>query len=411
MYFEFSLRGLLTALFRKRDVFLLVFSFVFLAGGLYVLHRPPTYESKGSFLIRFDQGALPAADSAGDGRGMEFSGDGRAEMLQSNVALIESDDLLQDVVRSVGASRIYPGIDDGKGAETAVLSAVARLRAKGLKVESDPRSDVIAFSVFNGDPAVARDVAARIMQVFTARQSVIFGAPHTVFLQQQADAMRGKMERSEQDLRDFKRMNGITLLDEEVTQLLAEKKDLSVRAFQAMSDGQAVIARLEKNRAEMEATYRPDSPVIQRIDESLAAARAEAQEENSGNGAFAARIAVVDKRLALLEANRRRYHDLEQRVALDTENYKFYQLRNDEARVSERLNRENITRISVIDRPAVPPEPVNGHRALFLFAVLMAASLLGLGAVIFLELIDDTVVFNEQVIAATGLPVLASFGR
>ncbi len=412
MYFEFGLRGLLTAFFRKKKIFLLIFSFAFLVGGSYLLHKPSMYESKGSFLIRFDQGALPTTGSADDGRAMAFSSDGREEMLQSNVTLLESDDLLKAVVRSVGAEKIYPGIGAGtKGAEMADLAAVARLRAQGLKVVSDPRSEVIRISVFNRDPVVAQEVAARIIKIFTARQSVIFGTPHTAFLQQQADDMRKKMEQSEQDLRDFKQNKGITLLDEEVTQLLAEKKDLSVRAFQAVGDSQAVIANLLKDKATMEATYRPDSPVIQRIDESLAAARAEAQGQDAGNGAFATRIADVNKRLALLEANRKRYHDLEQRVALDTANYKFYQLHNDEARVNERLNQANITRISVIDRPVVPLKPVNGHKSLLLLAILMTASLLGLGTVLFLELMDDTVVFNEQVFTTTGLPVLASFGR
>ena len=107
--------------------------------------------------------------------------------------------------------------------------AEARLRSSGckkkrLKVLADPKSNIIQISVFNGSPVVAQEIAARLMEKFAARQSVIFGAPQTVFLQKQADSMQKKMESSQQELLDFKQKQGITLLDEEIAQLLAEKE-------------------------------------------------------------------------------------------------------------------------------------------------------------------------------------------
>jgi capsular polysaccharide biosynthesis protein len=41
----------------------------------------------------------------------------------------------------------------------------------------------------------------------------------------------------------------------------------------------------------------------------------------------------------------------------------------------------------------------------------MTALFLSMGIALFLELLNDTVVFNEQVTATTGLPVLAIFER
>jgi uncharacterized protein involved in exopolysaccharide biosynthesis len=410
MYFEFSLRGLLTAFFRKKDIFISIFSLVVLAGGLYLWHVPPAYESKGAFLIRFGEGALPTVDSADDRKAMEFSRDNRDEIIQSNVMLFQSDDLLKEAIRGVGLEKIYPGITTTmKGAGLAEQAAVNRLRKKDLKVFADPKSNIIEVSVLNGSPIIAQQIASRLMEIFATRQSVIFGAPQTAFLQQQADAMRKKMEQSQQELRDFKQTEGITLLDEEITQLLAEKKDLSVREFQAESDLQAAVAKIQNDNAAMESTYRPDSPVISRANHNLAVARAQLEGQNSGSSALASRVAEIDKRLAFLETNRKHYDELQQRVTLDTENYKFYQLRNEEALVNERLNQENITRISIIDKPMVPLKPVDTNRPLLAAAILMTAMLLSLGITLFLELINDTAVFIEPVVAATRLPVLANF--
>jgi uncharacterized protein involved in exopolysaccharide biosynthesis len=410
MYFEFSLRGLLTAFFKKKDIFTSIFLLVVLTGGFYLWHMPQLYESKGDFLIRFGQSALPAIGSADDQKTTEVTRDDRAEIIQSNVMLLQSDDLLKEVIRTVGLEKIYPGITARmKGAGIAEQTAVSLLRKKGLKVSADPKSNIIEVSVLNQSPVIAQEVATRLMEVFTARQSVIFGAPQTAFLQQQSDSMRKKMEESQQELRDFKQKEGITLLDEEITQLLGEKKDLSVHTFQASNDLEAQVAKLQSDKAAMESTYRPDSPVMSRANHSLEVASAQLQ--NTGSSALAARIAAINERLAFLETNRKRYDELLQRVTLDTENFKFYQLRNEEAIVNARLNQENITRISIIDPPSVSLKPVDANKPLLIVAILMTALLLSMGAALFLELMDDTVVFSEQTIAATGLPVLAILGR
>jgi uncharacterized protein involved in exopolysaccharide biosynthesis len=409
MYFEFSLRGLLTAFFKKKEIFVSIVSVVVLAGGFYLWHLQPIYESQGAFLIRFGQGALPATRTDGQGTAA-FSRDDREEIIQSDVSLLQSDGLLKEAVRTVGLERIYPGITAKmRGTKIAEQVAITRLREKEFKVSVDPKSNIIKVSALNGNPVVAQEIAARLMEAFTTRQSVIFGVPQTAFLQQQADAMRQRMEQSQMELRDFKQKQGITRLDEEIDQLLAEKRDLSVQSFKNANDFQAAVAKLQNDKATMESTYLANSPVISRANHSLEVASSGLK--NFGGSALAARISAVNERLDFLETNRKHYDELQQRVTLDAENYKLYQSRNEEAHVNDRLNQANITRVSIIDKPTVPLEPVNRHKTLSFIAILMTALFLSMGIALFLELLNDTVVFNEQVTATTGLPVLAIFER
>lgn len=411
MYFEFSLRGLLTAIFKRKDLFKSIFFLIVLTGGLYLWHMPRTYESRGALLIRFGEGALPTASSVEDHKTTEFSRDDREEIIQSNVSLLQSDDLLKEVIRTIGVNKIYPKlVAKEKNPAFAEHDAVIQLQKKGLKVYAEPKSNIIEIDVRNENPVIAQKVASVLMELFTTRQPVIFGVPQTAFLQQQADVMRKKMEQSQQDFRDFKQKAGITLLDEEIAQLLAEKKDLSVRSFEADRELQATVAKLANDSAALQSTYLPDSPVVARANHSLDVARIQLQKQSLANG-IVARMTEIDKRLTYLEANRKHYEELKQRVSLDEENYKYYQLRDEEAGVNERLNQENITRVSIIDKPAIPLRPVEMNKALIAAAILVTAFLLSLGAVFFLELTDDTVIFSEQITAITKLPVLATLER
>src|SRR5687768_5671884 len=115
----------------------------------------------------------------------------------------------------------------------------------------------------------------------------------------------------------------------------------------------------------MKSTYRMDSPMINGFKKTVAVARADLKQRQDDLNASAksgsslgTRMDNVDKRLSYLEAQRGSYNDLQQQVKIDEENYLYYLKRGEEARINKLLNSQNITRISVVDQPAVPVEPI-----------------------------------------------------
>jgi uncharacterized protein involved in exopolysaccharide biosynthesis len=418
MYIEPSLRGLLTVFFRQQKKFCIVFGLILSLGMIYVSGIDRTYEARGSFLIKLGHDAVPDISRTGAQGGGEMMAAEHSEIMHSNIRILESDDLLDAAVKEVGAERLYPGISKTlSGGATPERAAVERLQTHDLKTATDSQSSLVEVFVRNQDPDTAREFATRLIDKFIVRQSQVYNAPQTEFLQQQVADAQKTLQDSQRAFQDFKQKAGIFDLEGETTQLLAEKTSLSGSAFQAVTAAQATLSKLESDAALSLSTYRPDSPIIKRLNDSIAIAREEVRKRQGDlnavggdDSALSPKLAKIDERLALLESERGEYSELEQRVHEDEENYKFYRQRGEEARSAALLSSHGITRISIVDKPSVPMRSMPRKRALLVIAFLMTGALFGLGTVAAFELTADSLAYPEQVLPATGLPILASFG-
>lgn len=416
MLYEYNLRGIMTVLFRQKFRFLTVFCLICLCGALYVGQIQKFYEAHGSFLVKFGQNAVP--DLNRNTQGSADYSQQHDEIIQSNVKILQSDGLLNDVVAKVGIAKLYPDLASSKAAPAIINQTAVEHAGKDLKVWTDSKSNVIELSVRNKDPIVATEFAKTLMDMFSIRQSEVYSSPHTNFLKQQIDDAKAQLDKSQDTFKSYKQELEISDLDEEMSQLLQEKRELSGLAFQSVTEAQNNLAKLESDRSVAAATYKPDSPVITRLNQNIEVARAEVKARqtdlNHGGGAKSGlpqQLKKIDQRIAFLETNRSKYDDLKQHVTLDEDKYKYYVQRGEDARVSDMLNLENITRISVVDEPVVPAKPAPGRRKLLALAFLMTAFLLGLCTALAFEMLDDTIAYPEQITAATGLPVLASFTK
>lgn len=416
MYVEPNLRGLLTVFFRRKARFYIVFALIMLAGTAYLLNMTHVYEAHGSFLIKA-AGTLPDI-----GRQNLPSDDGtpaaHTELIQSNIKILMSDDLLGAVIKKIGVERLYPGIKEAvRGSDTPEHAAIMRLQAKDLVATNDSESNIVDISVRNKDPQVARDFAETLIEMFIAKQTEIYSEPHSDFLEKQIADAQQKMLAAQKEFQDFKRDTGISNLDQEVSELLSEKTALAGVSLQAVTTSQENLTKLEGDLAAAKATYRPDSSTIKRLNESLAVAKRDVsgrrQDLNTSGddrSALSPKIAHINARMAYLEKNRAEYARLEENARMCEDDYKSYRQQGEEARGHEMLNEEGITRIAVVDKPVVPVVRVPLKRGLLLMAILLAATLFGLGAAILSEMMDERVAYPEQITAAAGLPVLASFG-
>lgn len=155
-----------------------------------------------------------------------------------------------------------------------------------------------------------------------------------------------------------------------------------------------------------------------RLRQTIAVARADLERRqkdlNSSNGtggSLSAKISNVDQRVAYLESKRGRYDELRQKVAINEENYIQYRKRGEEARINNLLVSQNISRISVLDKPSPPVVPIKPKRSIILALVLLAALMAGLGTALARELLDDRFYNPDQVNKILGVPVLATFEK
>ncbi len=419
MQIEFTARGILATLFRQRRKTLGVFLLIFLGGFTYALLATPLYEARGSLLVKFGQNAAPDLSTAPE-KATELSQNDRREIMQSNLDLMQSHDMLLAVVQDVGAERIYPGLTVKlKGKDSPDEAAIRMLSTKHLAIKSGIQSNLIEISALNADPAVAKVIVERLIALYIARQSQVYNKAETGFMAEQVANAEQRLSTSQARLQAFKSEMGISSFDEEMNQLLKDKGESSKIAFQALDDVRARIAALEMKQSELLMTYKPGSAPVRSAQSSLALARRElAMREadlkagsGEGTGVLATRLASIDERIKKLEAQRSQYNDLDRQVRIDEENYKTYKLRNEDARVNDTLNQKNITRITVVDEPIVGSNPARPRRKLIVIAAFLAACIFSVGIAAIFETLDERFGTPAHLAYALRVPVMASFGN
>ena len=417
MEIELNSRSLLTVLFRHKLKFLVVFGAIFLIGLAYASSRERVYEAQGSFVVKFGEGGRPTTNSPEDKTTQSNINDSK-EVIQSYVKIMSSAELLRNVVKAVGIAKAYPDLIDSteNQDENIAEQLAAQQLEKNLTIITNPKSNVIEIAVKHKDAMIASELANQLMDQFLVRQIQVYNTPQTDFLKQQVGDIKGQLDKSQKDFLDFKKSLEINDIDQEMTQLLQEKRDISGMAFEAVTSAQTTLSAMEAKAAELRSTYKENSSVIKKMDEGIAQAREQLQTRKSEldsitspDSPLALRVIKINERLAFLEQQRGRYSELKQRVQMDEDNYKYYQQRGEEARVNSVLNQENITRISIVDHATAPLKPQPMRRVLIMLAIIMFASFIGLAVMTFSELIDEKFSTPEQLKASFKLPVLTTF--
>ncbi len=419
MQMEFTSRGLLATFFRQQLKFWIVFLLVVAGGVYYITTAKPLYQAAGSMLLRFGQSAEPEI-APGAGHTSEISQNDRREILQSNIDLLYSHDLLRAVIEDVGIETVYPGITEAsKDKDVPIEAAIRNMSQKHLVVKAGQTSTLIDVLVFNERPEIAQLLEERLFALYMTRQSQVYNQPQIAFVQEQLVQAKEKLQISQAKLQEYKARTGISSPDEEMNQLLREKGEAANIALKSVDETQNRLMELQTKEAELLTTYRPDSPAVRTVRRSIALLnqqanqrKADLQSDGSGqNGLLNARINRINQRVAMLDSQRQEYNDLMRQVTIDEENYRNYQLRSEEARVNDTLNQKNITRVSVVDEPVVASRPARPRKMLILAVCLIAASLLGLGTAALFETLDERFTTPAHVARALDIPVLASFAH
>jgi polysaccharide chain length determinant protein (PEP-CTERM system associated) len=99
---------------------------------------------------------------------------------------------------------------------------------------------------------------------------------------------------------------------------------------------------------------------------------------------------------------------LQQQVDVNRENYRLYLTKLEESRISDAMDSEKITNVSLIEPARAPREPVSPKKMLNLILALFLGAFGGLGLAFFMEYLDDKIEKVEDVEETLDLPVLAS---
>jgi uncharacterized protein involved in exopolysaccharide biosynthesis len=223
-----TLRDFLAILFKhKAKILVILFSVVAtVTVGSFVL--PPTYEAKSSALVKFGRENLYRPEVGDKGPAISFGQEQNQEqLLNSEIEILTSRDLMGKVVDSIGYEKLYPDLVGKTYANRVTPNDVAIVRfGKKLSVRDVKKSNVINVGFQHKDPYLAAQAVNLLLDYWKEKHLQVYSDPKSSFLEKQLGDYRQKLARSEDALQGFKQSRGVYSLDEQRNLLLRQRIEL-----------------------------------------------------------------------------------------------------------------------------------------------------------------------------------------
>ena len=208
--FAFTMRDILAIGFRHKRVLVLCFSGVLLGTLLAAILTPPNYRAETRILVKHERvdPVVSAEQSAptSQARNDEVT----EEQLNSEAALVTSDDVLRQTVVACGLQhhKSLTGWLFGRTEEQKIAKAVDALKAN-LKVEPVRKSNLISVSYESSDPKQAAAVLTTLSKGYIDKHLEVHRPPGQLkFFEQETELYRQDLDNAENQLKQFAQGQG-----------------------------------------------------------------------------------------------------------------------------------------------------------------------------------------------------------
>ena len=241
-------RGLLTAVFRRTRLFLAVVLGVNLLTVLYLLIVTPEYESTAQLLFRFGPDRRPSVENKDPGIA-DVSADERTKIIQSNIDILASRDMAEELLNNLTILHVYPEIVADPPSQGTVMDAAVTKLERNLTVKLAPSGDVVRIAFDHPDANIAQQGADRLVNLFQTRQGGIFTNPQAPFLAAQVRDAEQKLAASRKTLNQYMSQAKLAAVDDELSTLVKRRSDVALQLTQhnaARADAEAKRTNLQQ---------------------------------------------------------------------------------------------------------------------------------------------------------------------
>ncbi len=248
-------RELLAILARGKWTVLLVFLGVTGLVTWGTLRERPLYEAESSLMVRIGREYVYRSEV---GRTETARTPSLSEMVNSEVEILSSRDLAEQVVREIGVEVLYPDLlETVPDAHLAAEMAVLRFR-KAAAIRAVLESSVIKVGFEHEVPQLAADAVNRLVERFKDKHVEVFGEERASKLEAQLETRVAHLAEAERALAEFKRQSGVFDLDAQRNLLLDRRERLD----QALQTVEAELAGLRLRAGPDSQAEPPDVPEL-----------------------------------------------------------------------------------------------------------------------------------------------------
>jgi len=223
-----SLRDFLTVLFKHKFKILIIFVAVVTTVTVGSFLLPPTYEAKSTLLVKFGREYIyrPEVGERGSSDSRSLIPLNQEEVINSEIQILTSRDLIEKVVHALKVENIYPDLAEGPAGTITPLEAAILQFDKKLSVEGIKKSSVIQVFFQHKDPRIAAQAVNLLVDSLKEKHLQVYSDPKSSFLEQQLSAYEKRLKESQNKLEAFKQKYQVFSLDEQRTLLLRQRTDL-----------------------------------------------------------------------------------------------------------------------------------------------------------------------------------------
>ena len=222
---SFGVREVLTIGFKHKYLILAVFLIAIMASPIVYYLLPRVYESKAYLMVKFGWEYMYSPQLAVEGQSP--SPFARNEVINSEIQILESRDLKERVISTLGVGKIYPNLSDGgKGGLSPDKAALVRFE-KDFAVRPVKNSSVIEVAFSSSNPQVTAEVLDKLVFFYGAKRLEVFKDPKSIlFLEKKVAEYLENLRKTENDLEAYKQQNQVYSHTEQRTLLLGQQASL-----------------------------------------------------------------------------------------------------------------------------------------------------------------------------------------
>jgi uncharacterized protein involved in exopolysaccharide biosynthesis len=195
----------------------------------------------------------------------------------------------------------------------------------------------------------------------------------------------------------------LQLKEQELRRKYSEQNRLVVEAKKEVN---LVTQFLKEQEEGIAGKAKTANPVYQSMEIDLFRAEGELNSQIARADALSSQLKQLDKEIAVLDLSQNRIQNLKRDIAINEKNYKTYADRQEEARISDAMNRLKMSNISVVQAAEPPAQPVTMNKMFKLIMGLLAGILSGLTYGYMSERLSQTFSDPESIEKYLELPVL-----
>jgi uncharacterized protein involved in exopolysaccharide biosynthesis/Mrp family chromosome partitioning ATPase len=226
-----SLGDIYYVLFRHKWKIVLISSLGLVGAIILQFVWPRPYQSEARLFIKYVMDSKsPGQLGPGDTR-VRTPDDRGDNIINSELEILTSLDLAQEVATNIGPERILAAA--GGGAD-AVKAAV--LIHRNLLPEAPKKSSVIRIAFQHSDPALVQPVLAQLIRAYLNRHAEVHRGVFDDFLTTETDELRTRLTQTEDALRRAITNAGIISLEDSRKSFSTEMADIQKKLFDAQAD-------------------------------------------------------------------------------------------------------------------------------------------------------------------------------